>query len=100
MDKQEADKKISDVALRTGLEVYLINLVDLFRKIAWPEYWRKYFQDFLYEANELMNHKTWTEVDALVCHPETPSGIKILTSQLLRVSDANIPQPSPCVYCL
>ena len=80
MDKQEANKKISDVALRAGLEVYLITLVGLFRKKAWPEYWRKYFQDFLYEANELMNHKAWTEVDVLVCHPETPSGIKILTS--------------------
>ena len=34
MDKQEANKKISDVALRAGLEVYLITLVGLFRKIA------------------------------------------------------------------
>ena len=31
-----------------------------------------------------LNHKTWTEVDALVCHPETPSGIKRLTSSAVE----------------
>ena len=82
---EKAEKK----NLRCGLEnrfrgIGLFLLVGLFRKTDCPEYWRKYFQDFLYEANELMNHKTWTEVDALMCHPETPTGIKIFTSSAVE----------------
>ena len=92
--------------IRCGLEnrvrgIGLFLLVGLFRKTDWPEYWRKYFQDFLYEANELINHKTWTEVDALVRHPEKASGIKVLTSSAVESEWCYYPSAnSLCKYFL
>lgn len=71
MDNIRGKWWISTVSLRTGLEAWVIvslthpPFVGLLRKRDWPEYWKRGFQNSLYEANESMSHKRWTAVNGL-----------------------------------